>query len=487
MTKPVKIKYQVNGNDEKLKAVFDAIEKNDVYALWRAYDADYHSGKATKEGSKKVGMSKLLLATLYQYPKIVRFLVNSKHDARHDLHDWNEDGQNPLVEAIKSGQVDIVKILAKAIANDEQMLSKSFKDERGNTPFHYIGEITDVNVRKEMATALIQAGMSIDFENHAGKKPKHHDELVAIKELNANRFIGAFSNTFFFKIKPSSMRSYLLWSLPVAALTVFAFLAQPVFTLFSALTVMSYLMLCSIATDSDTSRRGLLCETQLEADFRHTISCGKLTKDKLLQYFNRGGILIHQVGDLYINVLNEAARVGNVAQLSLLLEQGAIFERRAVHVAIEHGHTDAARFLLSKAKVMLVSEQESARLLVTAVHANKPEILAFLLAKGAKVSAEVRNHPFVKGFLATKPTKPADKAYSLLDFAKDLGHKEIVAMLEKAAKAAAKAPVKATPNVVTPNFTAKKQQARKANAAKKPAVVAESTTTRRQSLRAAKK
>ncbi len=485
MTNPVKIKYQVNG-DEKHKALFSAIDKGDIHALRQAYDVNYHSGKATKETGKRASVSKLLLATLSQQPGIVNFLVNAREDAKYDLHDWNEDGQNPLIEAIKTSQVDIVKILAGAIANKRMMLGKSFKDAQGNTPFHHIGNIADTNVRKQMATALIQAGMSIDLVNDAGEKPKHHDELVAIKAENAHRFLDRFANMFFLKPPALTTRNALLWTLPIAILTTVAFIIQPVTAFASTLFALAYFIACHLAIDADTSRRHFLDFVQIEADFVHMIKSGKLTKEKLLKYQEQG-VTFWKVSTTryYEPVLLEAARAGYVAQLAVLLEQGAQFDRRAVYEAIEHGQTNAVRFLISKAKVMLVSESECAKLLVTAVHANKPEILAYLLEKGAKMPVDVRNQPFVRGYLAGKQGK-ADKAYSLLDLAKDLGHKETITLLEKAAKtqAAAKAPAK----VVTPSFTAKKQQAgKKATVAKKPVVEEVSVNSRRQSLRSAKK
>lgn len=484
MTKPVKPKYQVNG-DERHKALFSAIDKGDVYALRLAYDVNYHSGKATKETGKKASVSKLLFATLSQQPGIVNFLVNARDDAKYDLHDWNEDGQNPLIEAIKTSQVDIVKIFAGAIANKRMMLGKSFKDAQGNTPFHHIGNIADVNVRKQMATALIQAGMSIDLVNDAGEKPKHHDELIAIKAENAHRFLSRFSNIFFLKPLALSNRNALLLTLPIAILTTAAFVIQPVTAFVTSLFALSYFMISHLASDLDADRRHLLDVVQIEADFVHTIKSGKLTKENLSKYRQEGMVWWKLTTTKnYEPIIFEAARAGHVAQLALLLEQGMQFDRRAVYEAIERGNTDAARFLISKAKVMLVSEFESAKLLVTAVYANKPEILTYLLEKGAKLPADIRQQPFVRGYLAGKPGK-LDKAYSLLDLANDLGHKEIIALIENKdrSRKAAKAPAK----VVTPSFSAKKQQAGKAAAAKKTAVDEPNVNSRRRSLRSATK
>ncbi|MCS5711946.1 ankyrin repeat domain-containing protein [Candidatus Berkiella aquae] len=475
MTKP-RIKFTVESQNAKDQKVFSAIEEGSVFNVWRNYDHDYSSVSARNTTGKKARISKLLLATLCQHPNIVSFLLNYKHD-EYDLHHWNEDGQNPLIEAIKSENVAIVKVMAKAMTNSKWSMSHSFKDAKGNTPFHYIGEINNPQVRKAMVTSLIHAGLSIQFENDKGEKPKHFDEMVAIKKASKNRFLGNISN-FLFR-KTGSFKQEAGYFLGILSLSILALWLNPLYVAFGVGTLLSHFIISHLMTDVDDNRRLALQHTQIDADFINTIQRGKLTSDKLKKYLNQGVMPMCLLATNE-NGLQLAAKVGNTEQINLLLKNAYSPQITSAIVcqAIEGGHLAAVELLLSKSKALLLNKYASARMLAAAVFHGKQDILAYLLQKGAPIPTDIRWNDTVSGYLFAKG-KTKTTTYSLLDFAKDLGKKEIIKLIEDALKAQK---VEKS-NVVVTQFVSKRQSAR---LNKNQKIASDVGLIRKQSLRSKK-
>ncbi|HRE32334.1 MAG TPA: hypothetical protein PLD88_10205, partial [Candidatus Berkiella sp.] len=334
MTKP-KLTFTVKSEEAKYQKLFSAIEEGSVFKVWRHYEHHYSSVSARNTTGKKARISKLLLATLCQHPNVVSFLLNYKGD-KYNFHDWNEDRQNPLIEAIKSGNVEIVQIMAKAMTNSKWLMSESFKDEKGNTPFHYIGKISNVQVRKAMATSLIHAGLSIQFENDKDEKPKHFDEMLAINDASKNRFLLRISN--FLLRKAGSFKQEAGYFLGVLSLCVLA-PWYPLYVVFGVGMLLAHSTFSLLMTDVDNTRRLNLKHKQLEADFINTLQREKLTSDKLEKYLSLGVMPMYLL-DARQNGLSIAAKVGNTEQINLLLKNvlGAQITITTVCEAIEGGH-----------------------------------------------------------------------------------------------------------------------------------------------------
>jgi ankyrin repeat protein len=363
-------------NTEQL--IFDAISKNDLIALKRLYTWSYSSAKA-QDNITNSSYTKLLHAAKLGHADIVSFLLFQKHDYL-DLHEFNEINQNPLIEAIKGGFTDVVSVMTR----HPHFFRKSFKDNQGNTPFHYVGNIKNEVTRKKIATILIEAGLSFDFVNHHNAKPNHYAEFVKIKQAQKLKYHSAFSEAFFTKPRSENLKDNLVPASVISITSGLLALVNPligisIFTLSS-----SYFLTCLQAFKEDKIYKNKIQHAQQEADFIHYILHGKLTPAIFDKYQKQ--IDVHHLQTTYKSALDLAAQSGHLASVKLLMAKGFTLTRSALNTAIDYGHHNIAEYFLSLKNVDVdFNNKDSATPFITALHAHQPSltIIKMLLDKGA--------------------------------------------------------------------------------------------------------
>ncbi|MCS5711947.1 ankyrin repeat domain-containing protein [Candidatus Berkiella aquae] len=365
---------------------------------------------------------------------------------------------NPLLDAIQKHDLQAVSNLIKA----PEFFNQSYKDKAGNTPFHYIGEISDEKLRQQMAKKLIYVGMPFTGTNDKDEGPKCLAEFYAIQAKKRKRFISGSSN--FWLIHPRNNANLFLSIFISFGMSIL--LAPALF-----LPLMLGLVLQVIIGERALQREEQLVAkhraAQLEADFINDIKRDKLNVVKLVKYIEQG-VNIHNLDSGNQSALEIAAKFGVTNQINLLAPYTKEDLLLAVYTAIGNYKMESLNLLLSKTDDVDFNYHYTP--LIVAIRSKRPDMVNVLLHKGAKVSDLV------------------------MDTAKLHPNAEITRLLENAqkkakAKPAAKPIAHKKPTNVVPMFDAKRKAASKTqskrSATEKPATKA--VNQRKQSLRSAKK
>ncbi|MBI2790750.1 MAG: ankyrin repeat domain-containing protein [Gammaproteobacteria bacterium] len=358
--------------------MFDAISNHDLSNLKRLYTWSFSSAKA-KDDITDSTYSKLLHAAKLGHADIVSFLLFQKYDFL-DLHEFNEVNQNPLIEAIKAGFTDVVSVMAR----HPHFFRKSFKDNEGNTPFHYVGNIKNEATRKKIATILIEAGLSFDFVNHHNAKPNHYAEFVKIKRAQKLKYHSAFSETFLTKPRSENLKDNLVPASVITLTSGLLALANPLIGISVFALSSGYFLTCLQAFKEDKIYKNKIQNAQYEADFIHYILNGNLTQAIFDKYQKQ--IDVHHLQTTYKSALDLAAQSGHLATVKLLMAKGCAFTRSALNTAIDYGHHNVAQYFLSLKNVDVdFNNKDGSTPFITALHANQPSqaIVKMLLEKGA--------------------------------------------------------------------------------------------------------
>ncbi len=210
-------------------------------------------------------------------------------DYWHDLHKFDHQNRNPLLEAIKKENLPIVNL----IASHPKLLAGVYKDRVGNTPFHYIDKVKSGFKRKLLAQALIAKGMRIDLTNDAGKKPTHHKEYLKIQQKLAEQrqvIEGRWSNRLLnaLLIPAETALKYTGTALlATLGLIVFAGMMNSIVAMLLPAACLGYWYTCTELGSKAPGVRQLQIE-QLERDFLDQVKRGKLTANKLDIYLKQG-------------------------------------------------------------------------------------------------------------------------------------------------------------------------------------------------------
>ncbi len=369
----------VDEPSSQTQQIFDAISDNDINALKRLYTSHYLSAKALDAKTNST-QSKLLHAASLGHSSIVKFLLFQKHDYIN-LHDFNEANQNPLLSAIENGFSDVVRVMA----SHPFFFRKSFKDNAGNTPFHYVGNIKDEAIRKEMASILIAAGMSFEFVNHKNLKPNHYAEYLKIKQAQKFKYHSSLAEHLFIKPRSENLKDNLMPASLLCLSSGLIALLNPVIGLSIFTLSGGYFLTCLQTFKEDKAFKHKLQNAQNEADFIHYILTGKLTQ-AIFDKYQKQGVDVHHLQTTYQSALDLAAQSGHLASVKLLMKNGFIFKNSALNTAIDYGHLEIAEYFLSLKNVDIdLDNKDSATPLTTALHAHVPSraMVKMLLDKGA--------------------------------------------------------------------------------------------------------
>jgi len=199
----------------KINQIYTAIEKNNLAELRALLDNDDASYYSRRKGNPLLAAVKAGHITIVEYllkregtifrnipskhktalrsynllkpkTKIERKRLEALKNEIFEKHGfnlptWHQIGsvkQNPLIEAIKKENIEMVNAMIKSIL----FSFCSFTDENGNTPLHYVDKIKDDKKRTEIATLLITRGMDITLKNNKGAGVVHLTAYQKIQE-----------------------------------------------------------------------------------------------------------------------------------------------------------------------------------------------------------------------------------------------------------------------------------------------------------------
>ncbi|MCS5711945.1 ankyrin repeat domain-containing protein [Candidatus Berkiella aquae] len=466
MSKPAIPHYEINSivqkKQEKGQQFFSAIESGNSVEVKRLYK-ECRFIEANKISGNKAKISPLLLATLCQHTSIVKFLVE---ETDWGTCSWNEDNESPLSEAIKSGNSEIVKILVNPLFKSHYFL-QCLKDKNGNTPLHYVGQLTDPKIRKEIATILIEAGMYIYFENNEGKKPEHFEEMLVIERDCQNRFSNKIRKNFLLSFENLTPRKLGLIVLAIIGIGFSPLLISSPIVVFSLCGLLiSYFIASALCNDhSETIKIN-----QIKEDFEYMLKHGLVNQAKLTKYQSLVPVE-HRIStnhSLELAVCSE-----NINEIRLFMNAGASVNPSMIDTAITKGNFQLFCFLIDK------TLKASGRTVITEDHikeiivCNRVRMLEYLLKKGIELPATVDTHPtsVIYKIWRTQPQKK--ERVSLLEFAKRFSqNKKIIQLIEKEL-AKKKPPTK----VVAPLFEGKRQNVHQVSTKK---VIPEKVPVRKQ-------
>lgn len=414
--------------DSQTFKILDAIVKGQYFKLrWHYRHASYLSASATHQetGAK---YSKLLIAVINDHASIVKFLMNQKLDY-FDLHHWNEDNKNPLIEAIKQGHVGMVRTMTEHAT----FFDRSFKDKEGNTPLHYAGKLQDEKKRKAIATLLIKAGIDIDIQNNQDKKPDNYAELVSIKTQLENSFSNKIYRLLFRPIRGSRHLDIAACIISVTGLLVLPHIS--IFALCAVSLAGLYYLHCRshFEMQNETAKKQ---EKQVAADFAYYLQHGLLNADRLKRFQDKGIDLQNYHFSYGRTALSLAVPAGKIDVLKLLIKNGAqAQDRDAIDSAIFNGNDDVLKFLLTFQKDIDCADKNGKTPLIIAILYEKKEIVRYLLSKGAYTGENkfVTQSLNFMNDVTNQPNANKDSC-TILDYAKRFGNNEIIQLIEQANK-----------------------------------------------------